>query len=180
MDKIPISLITGWLGCGKTTLLKRVIHENRERRLVYLINDFSPMDVDAGLLRQEGDHVVSIPGGSIFCKCLVTEFIGNLKRVVEEFHSATAPVEGVVIEASGMADPRVVGDMLRETRLDAYYEIRSVISLVEPRSFLKLIHTLPNIIAQIESADRVLLNKCDLYEEPQLAETEAELKKIKP
>jgi len=177
---IPLSLITGWLGCGKTTFLKKVIRENRDRRLVYLINDFSPLDVDAGLLEKEGGQVVSIPGGSIFCKCLVTEFIGQLRRVAEEFNTPENPVEGVLIEASGMADPRVVGDMLRETRLDNFFEIRSVISLVEPRSFLRLIHTLPNLIAQIQASDCALLNKCDLYDEAQLARTEAELRKIKP
>lgn len=178
--KIPVSLITGFLGCGKTTLLKKVIHDNRDRRIVYLINDFSRMDVDAALLQQEGDNVVSIPGGSIFCKCLVTEFIGNLKKVIEEFHTAETPVEGVIIEASGMADPLVVSDMLRETGLDEHYEIRSIVSIVDPRSFRKLVKTLPNIISQIEAADTVLLNKTDLYDEPQIAETETAVREIKP
>ncbi|VGO18202.1 CobW family GTP-binding protein [Pontiella sulfatireligans] len=172
---IPICLITGFLGAGKTTLLKRSVAENRDRKWIYLVNEFSALDVDGAIVSEENPDVVSIPGGSIFCKCLVTEFIGQLTKIHEQHPDA----EGVVIEASGMADPRVIADMLKETRLDQHFELASIISIVEPRSFLRLIHTLPNIIHQVEAADLVLLNKCDLFDEAQLADTERAVRGIK-
>lgn len=172
--KIPLCLITGFLGSGKTTFLKHLIQENRERRYLYLINDFSALDVDAQLLQEEGDGIISVPGGSIFCKCLVTEFIGQLKKIAE----LENPIEGVIIEASGMANPRVIGTMLQETRLDAQYELCTVLSVVEPNSLRKLLRTLPNIRAQIEASDAILLNKTDLYAEPELAECEASIREI--
>ncbi|QBG46416.1 hypothetical protein EGM51_03020 [Verrucomicrobia bacterium S94] len=173
---IPICLITGFLGTGKTTLLKRIVEQNKERPWVYLVNEFSALDVDGAIVSAENPDVVSIPGGSIFCKCLVTEFIGQLTNIYKKHSDA----EGVVIEASGMADPRVIADMLKETGLDAYFELSSIISIVEPRSFLRLIHTLPNIIHQVEAADLILLNKCDLFDEEQLIKTEAEVLNINP
>ncbi|MCK4565123.1 MAG: GTP-binding protein [Verrucomicrobia bacterium] len=172
---IPICLITGFLGTGKTTLLKRIVAENRARKWIYLVNEFSALDVDGAIVSEENPDVVSIPGGSIFCKCLVTEFIGQMTKIHEQHGDA----EGVVIEASGMADPRVIADMLTETQLDQHFELANIVSIVEPRSFLRLIHTLPNIIHQVEAADLVLLNKCDLFDEEQLSETDQAVRNIK-
>jgi len=120
----------------------------------------------------EADAVYSIPGGSIFCRCLVTEFIDALQTLPERFNAAAAPIEGVVIEASGMADPRVIRTLLQETRLDRLYRLGSIVAIVEPQSFLKLIHTLPAILAQVEAADRVLVNKTDLASPEEIAATE--------
>ena len=173
---IPICLVTGFLGTGKTTLLTRIVAQNRDRRLIYLINEFSALDVDGAIVSDENPDVVSIPGGSIFCKCLVTEFIEQMNKI----HEQHADAEGVVIEASGMADPRVIADMLKETGLGEQFELSNIISIVEPRSFLRLIHTLPNIIHQVEAADTVLLNKCDLYDEHLLNETEKAVRAVKP
>ena len=172
---IPICLITGFLGTGKTTMLKRIVAENRERKWIYLVNEFSALDVDGAIVSEENPDVFSIPGGSIFCKCLVTEFIRQMAQIQWRHPDA----EGVVIEASGMADPRVIADMLAETGLDQYFQLAHIISIVESRSFLRLIHTLPNILHQVEAADLVLLNKCDLYDEAQLAETEQRIREIK-
>ena len=172
----PICLITGFLGTGKTTLLRRIVEQNRERRWVYLVNEFSALDVDGAILSDEDANVVTIPGGSIFCRCLVTEFIGQLTRIHDEMEG----IEGVVIEASGIADPQVIADMLKETKLDRHYELAQIVSIVEPHSFLRLVHTLPNITRQVQSADLVLLNKCDLFDEEKLAETEQAVRQIKP
>lgn len=174
--KIPMCLVTGFLGCGKTTFLKHLIQENRDHRYVYLINDFSVLDVDARLLQELGDGVISVPGGSIFCKCLVSEFVTQLKRI--STLADETPIDGVIIEASGMADPRVIGSMLKETQLDAEYELCTVLSVVEPGSLRKLLHTLPNIRAQIDASDVILLNKTDLYNEIELTECEASIREI--
>jgi G3E family GTPase len=154
---LPICLVTGFLGTGKTTFLKNIVAHNRDRKIVYLINEFSAHDVDGAIVSAENPNVVSIPGGSIFCKCLVTEFIGQLTKIAAE----QGDVDGVVIEASGMANPKVIEQMLAETKLDQYFRLATVISVIDPNSFLKLRHTLPNIIAQIEAADVVLINKTD-------------------
>ena len=177
---IPICLITGFLGSGKTTLLKHLIQKYRDRRIVFLVNEFSSTDVDGVLLSKETDYLEPIVGGSIFCRCLVSQFIQVLERLPSRFGSPQAPVEGVIIEASGMANPRVAALMLQEARLDQQYRLASVVSVVDPGSFLKLIHTLPNIPAQVEAADLVLINKIDLYPKEQIERTEAALLEIQP
>ena len=158
---IPLALVTGFLGSGKTTFLRRAIARHRERRIVCLVNEFSPHDVDGARLRAETDAVCTIPGGSIFCRCLAGEFIAVLQSLPQRF-GAAAPVEGVVVEASGIADPRVMPKLLQETRLDKTYRLASISAVVDPKSFLKLLHTLPAILSQVEAAGLVLVNKTDL------------------
>jgi G3E family GTPase len=85
-----------------------------------------------------------------------------------------------VVEASGIADPMVVQQMLAETRLDQTYRLCAVITVVDPKSFLKLVHTLPNVVAQVEAADWVILNKMDLCTPAEIRDTEAEIERIRP
>ena len=173
---LPICLVTGFLGTGKTTFLKNIVAQNRDRKIVYLINEFSAHDVDGAVVSAENPNVVSIPGGSIFCKCLVTEFIGQLKKVAEHWTDAV----GVVIEASGMANPKVMEQMLAETGLSNQYRLATVISVIDPNSFLKLRHTLPNIISQIEASDVVLINKTDRNAPEKITETDTLVREINP
>jgi G3E family GTPase len=173
---IPVALITGFLGSGKTTLLRHLVERYRERRIVYLVNEFSAVDIDGELVRADEDDVIPLPGGSIFCTCLVTEFIQALTSIPGRFDG----VEGVVIEASGVANPKIIEKMLRETRLDELYALASVVSVVDPGSFGTLLQTLPNIAAQVEASDTVLVNKTDLFDEETVARTEAAVLAIQP
>ncbi len=177
---IPICLVTGFLGSGKTTLLKQIIDRHGELRIVYLVNEFSPVDIDGELLDREDEEVVAIPGGSIFCRCLVTQFIGRLQTIAELVDDPGRTIDGVVIEASGVANPMVVQQMLEETRLDEQYELATIICVVDPGSLPKLVHTLPNIRAQVKAADVVLINKTDLFDAAEIAATEQIVREIAP
>ncbi|HQM48596.1 MAG TPA: GTP-binding protein [Candidatus Hydrogenedentes bacterium] len=174
-----LSLVTGFLGSGKTTYLRRLVNQYRDRRLVFLVNEFSPVDIDGPLLGSVEDDVLSLPGGSIFCTCLVTEFISTLKSIPERF-GREAPVEGVIIEASGIANPKVVERMLRETRLDEHYALSTIVTIVDPGTFPVLRHTLPNIVAQVEASDTVILNKVDVFDAKTLESVEEDLRRIHP
>lgn len=120
-----------------------------------------PSTSTAKSLQLPAGQLVSIPGGSIFCHCLVGEFV----RVLGEVAVVDPRPEGVIVEASGIADPKVVVvGMLAETKLDAMFDLRRVVTVVDPGSFHKLIQTLPAITAQVEASDLVLINKTDLYD----------------
>ena len=193
---IPICLVTGFLGTGKTTFLKNIVAQNRDRKIIYLINEFSAHDVDGAIVSAENPNVVSIPGGSIFCHCLITEFIGQLSKIAAEAGETpavrTAGVspaqeentesrfEGVVIEASGMANPKVIETLLKETKLDQLFRIATIISVIDPNSFLKLRYTLPNILAQVEASDVVLINKTDCNPSEKIEETLALVHELNP
>jgi G3E family GTPase len=78
METIPIWLVVGFLGSGKTTVLRRLVHHAHGRELLFIVNEFSAVDVDAGLVEREGGTAIAVAGGSIFCRCLITEFISTL------------------------------------------------------------------------------------------------------
>lgn len=160
---IPICLVTGFLGSGKTTLLRHIVDTHRDQKIAYLVNEFSPLDIDGALLSEAGDGLITVPGGSIFCRCLVSEFIEQLRAIPRRFNLPGDPLTGVVIEASGVANPQVVEQMLRETGLQVTYELATIVAVTDPGSLPKLLHTLPSIRAQIEAADVVLINKIDLF-----------------
>ena len=179
----PIWLVVGFLGAGKTTLLRRLVHAARGRSLVYVVNEFSAVDVDAGLIEREGGKTIAVPGGSIFCRCLVTEFVEVLRKVADGNISNAGPAfrpEGVVIEASGMADPRSMRRLLAESRLDAHYHVAGVIAVVDPGTVMKLLLVLPNIRGQIEAADLILLNKTDLHPAETIEKVRQKIVEINP
>jgi G3E family GTPase len=176
-------LVVGFLGAGKTTLLRRLARTARGRRLVYVVNEFSAVDVDAGLIEREGGKTIAVPGGSIFCRCLITEFVSVLRRVSEGSVNNADPAfrpEGVVIEASGMADPRSMRRLLAESRLDSLYHVAGVIAVVDPSTLMKLLMVLPNIRGQIELADLILLNKTDLHPPEAIEKVRGKIRAINP
>ena len=177
---LPLTLVTGFLGSGKTTLLRRIASRDSSRRYVFVVNDFAKADVDGELMKQTDSPVLSVAGGSIFCICKVTDFIERLNEVWDRFGKIDPPIDGVIVEASGMADPRVVRKLIRDAELEDRFELRGVIGVVEPTSLMKLLQTLPNIKAQIEAADLILVNKADLHNESAMTAAETELRTINP
>jgi len=179
----PIWLVVGFLGAGKTTLLRRLVHAAGERRIVFVINEFSAVDVDAGVIEREGGEALAVAGGSIFCRCLITEFLNVLRRLSDGIpwrDGSVSQPDGVVIEASGMADVRSLRGLLKESGLEACFHVAGVTAVVDPGTLMKLLLVLPNIRGQIESADLILLNKTDLHTPEVIDKIRDELAAINP
>jgi len=165
MHKIPVYLVVGFLGSGKTTLLKRLVHAVEDKNFVFVVNEFSAVDVDAAQIESEGAPAIAVAGGSIFCRCLITEFVTVMRRISDGFSCGgqICRPQGVVIEASGMADPRSIGRLLTESGLENDFFVAGITAVVDPGVMIKLLMVLPNIKAQIQCADLILLNKVDLH-----------------
>ena len=176
---IPLCLVTGFLGSGKTTWLARLARQYAARGgppVAFLINEFAGTDADTPQIAPLAEITLGVSGGSIFCRCKVSEFLDQLGRLPERHPH----LGGVVIEASGMADPGAARVMLDESGLDRVYAWRGCVALADPGSLLKVLDTLVAAERQIACADVVLLNKCDLYGEERLAAAEAAIRTINP
>lgn len=177
---IPIVLVTGFLGSGKTTFLQNVTRSEQGKDVVFLVNEFGELNVDAARIEGLGAEVFEVTGGSLFCECKVADFISNLKKICEYFHSSDRKLRGVVIETSGIADPQVMAKLLHDTGFAKQYFISRIIALVSTHRFADFAKAFPNLVSQIRTSDCVLLNKTDLATEPELIEVEEQIRSIKP
>lgn len=179
---LPIWLVVGFLGAGKTTLLRRLVQSKHGQEYIYVINEFAAVDVDAGQIEMAGGVAIAVAGGSIFCRCLITEFVSVMRRIKEGFHISGRVVrpQGVVIEASGMADPRSMRKLLAESHLNEFFHVAGVTAVVDPGVLMRLLLVLPNIKGQIQSADLILLNKTDLRSPEMIEKVREKVHAINP
>jgi G3E family GTPase len=174
---IPIILVTGGLGAGKTTLLNQLLqHTNlRDRNLCLIINEFGQSGVD-GRLVEAGDHpVYEINRGSLFCICIKTDFITTLREIAGQVRP-----ELLVVEATGMAEPRDIQDFVDEPILAARFHIQANLCLVDASNFIRLAPMLRAVRQQAAWADALILNKTDLVNESELQQLCAVLEEMNP
>ncbi len=162
--KIPTILLTGFLGSGKTTLLNRLIQFYQSRRTVLLINEFGQIGIDGELLIQGNYEKIELNKGSLFCICVRTDFIDEVRKIAREIRP-----DLLIIEATGLADTSEMEKMLALPDLKASIHLQACICLVDCQTFLKIKDNLRAPATQIQSADLVLVNKIDLVPPDQVA-----------
>jgi len=156
-SKIPTILLTGFLGSGKTTLLNRLIQFYQSKRTVLLINEFGQIGIDGELLIQGNYEKIELNKGSLFCICVRTDFIDEVRKIAREIQP-----ELLIIEATGLADTSEMEKMLALPDLIKNIHLQSCICLVDCQTFLKIKDNLCAPATQIQSADLILINKIDL------------------
>lgn len=158
MSRKKLYLISGFLGTGKTTLMKHLIGLFSDRKIAIIVNEFGEQGVDGALLAEEGVKVEEISNGSIFCVCRSDLFVDIL---IQAMHS---DAEVVLVETSGLSDPTGMGQILRMVNdlSGEAYDFCGTLVLVESGRFLKLYQNVVAIKQQILSAGLILMNKIDI------------------
>lgn len=157
IQKIPVTVLTGYLGAGKTTLLNRILSEEHGKRIAVIVNEFGEVGIDHQLVMDADEEIFEMNNGCICCTVRgdLIRIIGNLMERREQF-------DHLVIETTGLADPAPVIQsffvdevMLRQTQLDA------VVTVVDTQYIWDHWDS-SEAQEQIAFADVVLLNKTDL------------------
>ena len=157
---LPLTVISGFLGAGKTTLLNRLLTEPHGRRLAVLVNDFGRINIDAALVRSRTADTIDLANG---CACCTVA--GDLARTIVQIAQRAESPDAIVIEASGLADPRGIVQVALANpalRLDGVVALADAETLLEQSADPACARTL---VAQLDAADVIVLNKLDLVDE---------------
>ncbi|MDX8530821.1 GTP-binding protein [Mesorhizobium sp. VK25A] len=174
--QVPVTLITGFLGAGKTTLINRVLRQADGLRLAVLVNDFGAVNIDAELIEGAAEEIISLKNGCICCS-----LTGGLLAAVSSVLRRPDPPDAIVVEGSGVTDPLEVARALSDPELQRYAPLDGIVTVVDAAGLANLDgEALELAQRQIATADLVLLNKADLADRSMLQAAEAHLMALAP
>lgn len=176
----PVTIVTGFLGAGKTTLVNRVLGELHGQRIAVIENEFGAVGVDAEFLARTGEETIIQLANGCLCCTVRGDLARALEQLVAQSDAGRFAFDRVLIETSGVAHPGpVVQTFLAETAIRARFHLEGVITLVDALHGLEQLARIENR-AQVACADRLLLGKVDAATPEQRARIEAELAHANP
>ena len=167
-NNIPVSVIGGYLGSGKTTLINQLLRNADGRKLAVLVNEFGALPIDADLIEAQSDTMISISGGCVCCS-----YGNDLIQALLEISKLESAPDHILIESSGVALP---GAIAASVSINGSFEIAGIITVVDSEIILEQAsneYIGDTIERQLGDSDIVLLNKCDLVDEVNLAYLES-------
>ena len=153
---VPILLVTGFLGAGKTTVVNHLLAHAGGRRIAAVVNDFGAINIDAELIAGASDGVVSLANGCICCS-----MEGDLLRTLANILRRTPRPEAIVIETSGVADPADIVRNLMDPVIWREAPLETVLCVVDSASPVEALND-ALLRSQLRAADVVALTKTDL------------------
>lgn len=170
-------LITGFLGSGKTTLLKNLLKFHKDKKIAVIQNEFSPSGVDGKELKLGNTNfeLVEINNGSVFCVCLLSNFVENLNDLIDRYQP-----EIIYLEASGLSDPISICELLAHEQVADKVSYKGAWCVVDALNYEKSAALVNRAKHQIRIADKIILNKTDLIDANRIPILEDSLQRINP
>jgi G3E family GTPase len=175
-EKIPVTVLTGYLGAGKTTLLNRILSEDHGQKFAVIVNEFGDIGIDNDLIVDADEEVFEMNNGCVCCTVR-----GDLIRIIEGLLKRRGKFDAILVETTGLADPAPVAqtffvdaDVRDAARLDA------VVTVADAKWLSAQLTDAPEAKDQIAFADVILLNKIDLVSQDEVSDIEARIRAINP
>jgi len=166
---IPVHVLSGFLGAGKTTAIRELLARRGEaERIAVVVNEFGELGVDGALLSDCASCILKeVPGGCVCCTAMA-----DLEASVEEILPIVAPTR-FVIEPTGLARPSEIVDLFRRERFAGRFEIRPVITLLDPQQDYRKAYAEGGLFKdQVDVGDVLVVNRCDLASEAEIRAAE--------
>ena len=172
---MPVTLITGFLGSGKTTLINQILQNQDDLKVAVLVNEFGDINIDSQLLISTEEDMLELDNGCICCT-INNDLIESVYRVLEREDK----VDYLVIETTGIANPLPIILTFLATELKYFTRIDSILTVVDALNFYPENLDPDIILSQIIYGDIIIINKIDLVNEIKIKQIEEIIKEVKP
>jgi len=174
--KIPVTLITGFLGAGKTTLISKLVRHPEMDRVAVVINEIGEIGIDNDLVKMSTESVSLLANGCLCCS-VRTDLQDTLRELFGDRRAGVIPdFDRVIIETTGLADPGpVIQTLSSDTMLGAHYRLDGVVTLVDAVNARDQLAQQAEAQQQIALADRIFITKSDLVPAASVDELMAEI-----
>jgi len=172
---LPVSIITGYLGAGKTTFINQLLTHPNELAITILVNDFGSISIDNTLIESQSADTITLANGCICCT-----LGGSLVTTLCSVLDAPRRPDWLIIEASGVAEPAKLYNI---AKAEPDLSLENVICLVDCATISDWLsdHDVGSVVArQVQQSDLLLLNKCDLVDEAKQSSVTALLQQQNP
>jgi len=170
-DKLPVTIITGFLGAGKTTLLNRILKEKHGKRIMVIQNEFGSIEIDGTLAEDAmfSKEDIQILDNGCAC-CTVRGDLGKaFVEILEKSQESDVNIEHIIVETTGLANPApIIQTFYQERNVAMSLKLDGILTVIDAKNVLKHIDEIPTegkvneCVEQVSFADRILLNKMDL------------------
>jgi len=164
--RVPVTVVTGFLGAGKTTLVRHFLKSPEGAGTAVIVNEFGEAGIDDALLRSSRDNIALLGNGCLCCN-IRSDLQATLHRLVAERERGVVPhFVRIVIETSGLADPSpILATFATDRALGGEFHAEAVIAVVVAQNGLDTINGFAEARRQIILADRIVISKTDIADE---------------
>ena len=179
--RIPVSIITGFLGSGKSTLINKLLKRPDMNRVAVIVNEFGEQSIDHDLIQVSQEQMMLLNNG---CLCCVLR--GDLQETLRDMfvkrrNGEIIDFDRVVVETTGLADPApVMQTLMSDTMLQGQYRLDCVVTLIDAVNGPGQLDTMQEPLKQIALADRIVVTKSDLSDEGEVASLERRVRELNP